>query len=438
VLNCRVSDPEACFAIVLDGPGTLWADKVSLVPSDNLGGWRSDVVEAVKAAKPGIIRFGGSSLIYYDWRKGIGPRERRAPFVNMPWNNTEENDVGLDEFLRFSELVEAQPLICVNSNSSPPKDVADQVEYTNGPVDSQYGRLRAENGHPEPYGVRFWQIGNEQCGGPYERILPEYISAMKRGDPSIKLLASYPSESIINALSSDLDFVCPHFYAPDIASSRRETERLRSLIAASPRNPGLKLGVTEWNHTARDWGEGRAWLQTLYNGIFVARMFNHFQRNGDFIHIANRSNLVNSCYSGSIQTTATDIYFTPAYYVQKLYATASGQVAVKIEADAGELDISGTMDRDSSRFMVWVVNPLSKAIESTVSLEEIGVPASVRLLAITGADPTAVNSFEEKGHVAPFEEAVRPAPTLRLEFPAYSVTGMEFTMDGACRADHCT
>lgn len=78
--------------------------------------------------------------------------------------------------------------------------------------------------------------------------------------------------------------------------------------------------------------------------------------------------------------------------------------------------------------MVWIVNPASKAIESTVSLDEIGVPASVRRLTITGADPTAVNSFEQKENVAPFEEAVRPRLTLRREFPAYSVTGMEFKM----------
>jgi len=431
VLSCHVTDPEACFAIALDGPGTLWVDKVSLMSSDNLDGWRPDVVRAVKAAKPGIVRFGGSSLIYYDWRKGIGPRERRTPFLNRPWNNTEENDVGIDEFLLFCELAEVQPLICVNSNSSTPQDIADEVEYANGPLDSPYGRLRAENGHPAPYGVTFWQIGNEQSGGPYERILPEYAGAMKRVDPGIKLLASYPSENIIHALSSDLDFVCPHFYSPDLALSYQETARLRSLIAASPQNPRLKLGVTEWNHTAGDWGEGRAWLQTLYNGVFVARMLNHFQRNGDLIRIANRSNLVNSYYSGSIQTTATDIYFTPAYYVQSLYSTTSGQVAVEIETDAGDLDISGTMDKDSSRFMVWVVNPLSKAVESTVSLDATGAVSFVRCLTITGADPTAVNSFERKTNVAPYEEAVKPTPAPHWKFPAYSVTGMEFTMKGS-------
>lgn len=428
ILDCQVTDLQACFVIALDGPGTLWVDKVSLMPSDNLGGWRSDVVNAIKATRPGVIRFGGSSLIYYDWRQGIGPREQRVPFVNTPWNNMEENDVGLDEFLHFCELVNAQPLICVNANSSTPQDIAEQVEYVNGAGDSGYGLCRSANGHLDPYGVKYWQVGNEQHGDDYETNLLKYVSEMKGVDPSIKVLASYPSDRIINELGHDVDFICPHYYGPDIAEFVRETERLRSVISASLVNPALKLGITEWNHTAGDWGELRVWLQTIQNGIFVARMFNHFQRNGDLIRIANRSNLVNSCYSGSIQTRSRSLYFTPAYHVQKLYATLSGQVAVNIEVDSNDLDICGTMDEDATRFMVWVVNPSERAIETQVSVAEIGVVDSLRYLVIAGASPTSINSFERKDNVAPIEEFVTPAPIFRRKFPAYSVTGMELKM----------
>ena len=333
--------------------------------------------------------------------------------------------MGLDEFLRFCELVEAEPLICVNSNSSTLAEIAGEVEYANGPVESGYGRLRAQNGHPQPYRVKYWQIGNEQSGSAYEALLPEFTHAMKAVDSSIQVMASYPSENIINHLSGDLDYICPHFYQPDITIFQRETEQLRAAVAASPLNPRLKLGITEWNHTGGDWGEERAWLQTLSNGVFVALMFNHFQRNGDFIRIANRSNLVNSFFSGSIQTTPTDLYFTPAYFVQKLYATLSGPVAVKVQTDAPDLDISATMDQDASRFMIWVVNAQPEPIPSRVVLDEIGRPTSIRLLTITGDGPAAVNSFAQKNNVAPVEKVIRPAQTFRREFPAWSVTGIE-------------
>ena len=403
------------------------------MPARSRDGWRPDVVDAVRAAHPGCIRFGGSSLIYYDWRQGIGPRERRAPFLNTPWNNTEENDVGLDEFLRFCELVGAEPLLCVNSNANTPAEIAAEVEYVNGPDDSEQGRLRAQNGHPQPYRVRYWQIGNEQSGSGYEALLPEFARAMKAVDPSIQVMASYPSENIINHLSGDLDTICPHFYQPDITIFQRETERLRAAVAASPCNPRLKLGITEWNHTGGDWGEERAWLQTLSNGVFVARMFNHFQRNGDFIRIANRSNLVNSFFSGSIQTTPTDLYFTPAYFIQKLYATLSGPLAVEVQADALGLDISATMDADASRFMIWVVNAQPGAVAGRVDLEDIGRPTAIRLLTLTGDGPAAVNSFAQKTVVAPVERVIRPAQTFRLEFPAWSVTGIELRYPAAER-----
>jgi alpha-N-arabinofuranosidase len=426
VLKMPVTDADACFAIVLDGPGTLWLDKVSLMPANHRHGWRADVVKAVRALKPGMIRFGGSSLIFYDWRTGIGPRSRRVPFLNPPWNNTEENDVGIDEFLQFCKLVGAEPLLCVNSNSSSPEQIAQQVEYVNGSTKSEYGRRRADNGHPRPYHVKYWQIGNEQSGETYEKSLPRYAETMKQRDPRITLMASYPSPEIINRLSGNLDYVCPHFYTDDIERIRRETAELRERIAASPTNPRLKAGVTEWNHTAGDWGDGRAWLLTLYNGLHVARMLNHFQRNGDLIRIANRSNLVNSFCSGCIQTSPTDLYVTPAYHVQRLYSTLSGRVAVKVETSAPDLDVSGTMDADTGRFMVWMVNPQSEAVESTVALGSGAVPASARVVTVTGRDPTAVNSFERKDNVAPVEEALKPAGTQAREFPPWSLTGMEF------------
>src|SRR5438445_11841062 len=106
--------------------------------------------------KPGVLRFGGLWLIYYAWQEGIGPRERRVPFQNHPWGNMEENDAGLHEFLEFCELVEAAPLICLNSNSTTLEQVMGEIEYCNGSMKSAYGRLRADRGHPEPLDVNYW------------------------------------------------------------------------------------------------------------------------------------------------------------------------------------------------------------------------------------------------------------------------------------------
>ena len=297
------SDAHAMLAIGASRAGTFWLDKVSLLPEDHQRGWRPDVVAAVRAMKPGCLRFGGTSLIYYQWETGIGPRERRLTFVNQPWGNREEHDVGLHEFLDFCELVGAEPLICVNANSTTVAQVLDEIEYCNGPADSPYGRIRAAMGHREPFAVRYWQIGNEQEGAAYEQVLAAYARAIRERYPDLVLLGSYPSPRILAELAADLDFICPHFYEPYTRAGEEGLRTLAAMIRETSPHPGLKIGVTEWNHTADAWGWARAWLLTLYCGLNAARMFNMFQRLGDVIRIANRSNLTNSVCSGVVQTT---------------------------------------------------------------------------------------------------------------------------------------
>jgi alpha-N-arabinofuranosidase len=407
----------------------FWLDKVSLMPHDHQHGWRADVVTAVRAMKPGIIRFGGSSLIYYQWECGIGPRERRAPFLNQPWGNREENDVGLHEFLEFCELVEAEPLICVNANSATLAQVLDEIEYCNGSPESTQGRARAEMGHPEPFGVKYWQIGNEQRGEAYERTLAEYARALRARHPDLILLASYPSESILRDLSAEIDYVCPHFYEPYSPAGEEKLRRLSEQIQQTARNPRLKLAITEWNHTASHWGWARSWLLTLYNALNAARTLNMFQRLGDQIHIANRSNLTNSCCSGVIQTSGSDLYLTPCYHVQKAYANFAGDVALRVNTEGGAtLDVAATRQSSGGGVALFVVNYGPTAERGEIDPSALQLSGShVDVWTLTGPSLDAVNSFQEKERVAPEEKRLeRRFRVFEHEFPAYSVSILRF------------
>lgn len=103
---------RAVFELRVAGNGTVWADKLSLMPSDNLDGWRPDVIKAIKAVRPAVVRWGGSVCDpgAYRWKNGIGDRDGRVPFANKAWGRIDSNDVGIDEFCRFCELVKAEPL----------------------------------------------------------------------------------------------------------------------------------------------------------------------------------------------------------------------------------------------------------------------------------------------------------------------------------------
>lgn len=200
----RTTD-NATLTIDFEGPGTLWLDRVSLIGSDAvLGIWRPNVVAALKDMHPGNIRFGGSTVENYEWQGGIGPWEQRQPFTTV-WGGLEENFVGDDEFIQLCQYVGAEPKICLRWKGKKPEDAAAEVEYCNGSIETRWGKLRAKNGHPEPYHVKYWQIGNEVDDPAYATTVRAFAEAMKRVDPSIKLVSSFPTKNLLEAAGTAFD-----------------------------------------------------------------------------------------------------------------------------------------------------------------------------------------------------------------------------------------
>lgn len=210
-MNSKGQTDRAVFELRATGAGRLWADKLSLMPADNRDGWRREVVDVIKASHPSIVRWGGSTVDpgQYRWKEGIGDRDRRTPWLNRNWGRRDSNDVGIDEFCQFCALTEAEPLVCV-SFSDGAESAGDLVEYCNGGKETAWGAKRAANGHVEPYGVKYFQIGNEISGDnpTYLRELPDFIAAMKKADPSVQILTSFPSQRLLDKVGKDIAFVC--------------------------------------------------------------------------------------------------------------------------------------------------------------------------------------------------------------------------------------
>ena len=162
------ADAHARLAILFEGTGRVWVDQVSLLPGDAVGGVRADVEARVAALRPAFIRWPGGNVAQdYHWAWGVGPRDGRPVWVNLSWKNEPEpGDIGTDEFIAFCRRVGAEPSITVNveGRGATAEEAAAWVEYCNGPATSRYGAMRAANGHPEPYGVKYWELGNEIWG----------------------------------------------------------------------------------------------------------------------------------------------------------------------------------------------------------------------------------------------------------------------------------
>lgn len=440
-LAFKARENAATLEITFRGPGTLWLDNASLVPEKTVGGWRPDVVEAVKALKPGVIRFGGSalddaSLGEFDWRDTIGDPDRRKPF--RAWGGLQPTGPGLEEIVQFCRHVGAEPLLCVRVTRKGPKDAADQVEYFNGGLDTPLGKLRAKNGHPEPYRIKLWQIGNERAGKEYEERLPEFCKAMKAVDPSIELLASYPTPGVLRNAGAWLDYVCPHHYSiADLAGAEANLERVRDMIREHAPKRSIKVAITEWNTTAGDWGPSRAMLWTLENALACSRYHNMLHRHGDLATIANRSNLINSFCSGIIQTDNHRLYATPTYHAQKLYSTLAGDRPLRIESALPANiapDLSATLSVKGDAITIFAVNVSSREIKRPIDFSAFGDKGqelSIWTLADTQkpVEPDAANNFTAPNRVKVVESRLRVAsPKFSLTFAPLSLTVIRWSL----------
>jgi alpha-L-arabinofuranosidase len=415
-------------------PGTLWLDNVSLMPVDNKGGWRTDVFEALKALKPGIIRTGGSvveepSMGNYEWQYLVGDPDRRKPF--RAWGGLQNPKAGLREFIELCRMVDAEPLLCVAFSRRTPKSAADMVEYFNGSVTTPMGAQRAEDGHPEPYKVKYWQVGNERFGKDYDDGVAAFCEAMLKVDPSIKLFANYPTEGTIANAGKLIDYVCPHHYGCDnLEWCKSDIATTRELIKKLAPGRDIKIAVTEWNTTAGDWPK-RAMLWTLSNALACSRYHNLMHRHADIVEIANRSNMTNSFCSGIIQTNNRTLYKTPTWYAQWLYSNLAGTKPLKVDSetpvDVG-LDISATLSAKGDEVVLFVVNDGTQAASRPLDLSafgKTGQTVDVWTLGDTkkAGEPDVTNSFADPERVKYAKSALKvDSPKFTFRFPALSLT----------------
>jgi len=192
---------NARFQITGTGSGSIEIGALSLMPADNIQGFRPEVIGVLKQLHSGTYRFpGGNFVSAHEWRNAIGDIDRRPPIYDPVWRAVQPNDVGTDEFMKFCKLIDVEPYITVSAGFGDAWSARDYVEYCNGDANTTMGRVRAKNGHRDPYHVKYWGIGNEAWGYSYqygamklvqfEAKHNQFADAMRSVDPTIKLIGS--------------------------------------------------------------------------------------------------------------------------------------------------------------------------------------------------------------------------------------------------------
>ncbi len=191
---------DGAIEITGTGTGSFHIGTLSLMPADNVQGFRPDTIALLRDLHAGMWRLpGGNFISDWNWYDSVGDIDKRPPVFDYAWHAMQTNDLGMDELMTLCKLIGVDPYITVNAGFGDAQSAADEVEYLNGSVNTHMGGLRAKNGHPEPYRVKFWNIGNEpygswQLGHTYLKYYVlkhnDFAQAMRKVDPSITLLAS--------------------------------------------------------------------------------------------------------------------------------------------------------------------------------------------------------------------------------------------------------
>jgi alpha-N-arabinofuranosidase len=458
--------------------GGLWNEAGSAV--------REDVVKLVKALNVPLMRYpGGNFASGYHWEDGIGPKELRPTRFDEAWSVPESNQVGTNEFLQLMQRLGIEPVLVVNDGSGTPQEAARWVEYCNATTGEQAAR-RAAHGHPEPYGVKIWGIGNEVWGKwqigttsaeNYAARLREFALAMRAVDPTLRLVAVGNSvmsdslddpgrvwnETVLLATADLIDDLSFHLYQPDQEGWQEsyDSARLHQTVCAAPLaaekmiarmgaqlaslSPGKKIGVAfdEWNLWLAPEPQASSMHQITYtmrDALYCASMLNVFQRQCQVLSMANLAQLVNVL--PLIVTDAGRAYATPMYWPFRMFTSMhSKALRTRVSApcfdadDLGKnipaqknipyLDMGATCTPDAKRLGLSLINR-HPAREMHLKLRLSGFahlrPVQAELL--SAATPQTANSFEHPNAVAARKITL---PVLRdgvmeLRLPAGSLT----------------
>lgn len=460
----------ATFALLLPGGCTALMDAFSLMPECSAGGWRPDVVKALCTLKPSVMRFpGGNFGSLHCWKDAIGPRNKRRPEPSIMWGDLNYNDVGTDEFLDLCERVGCEPLLLVNMYHplkeyhfmAVPREnsvwaqngmqrhgghvthVLDQeegieiarqwVEYCNGDSSTPMGALRAKNGHPTPYHVKYWEMDNETwrwfTKEEYAEYVRKYAEAMRSVDPDIQIgICSYhvfsdEIEDILALCGDVVNFIADRMCEPfnikrKIGIVRRYNETHEHQIyytdtEALQNRPLTLAPYTKAFYEARhiDFCQSR---RTWIYALTMAGNLLHYERYGSLARFMCFNNLCNTSGQSCIEVSKQETILSASGIL--MAAMARTQAAWPLEIEGYEADslksveVQVSWNKDRTRLVINLVNKCEYPTAVTLDLKALGMAfTSSRRLCLWAEDGAAQETIRSHGSVHE-EVSYQPAP----------------------------
>ena len=459
ILKPEVTNPKAILRIFLASRQTVDLEHISLFPVDTWqgheNGLRKDLVQALADIKPGVFRFPGGCIVEgtdiasrYDWKKSVGMVENR-PLNENRWQYTfphrffpdyyQSYGLGFYEFFQLSEEIGAEPLPVLscglacqfqnpNMDAHVPlcdldsyiQDALDLIEFANGAVDTPWGKIRADMGHPAPFNLKLIGIGNEQWGKEYPEHLEPFVKAIRKKYPDIKIVGSSGPDSEgeqfdylwpeMKSLKADL--VDEHFYRPEawfLSQGARYDNYDRK---------GPKVFAGEYACH----GKGKKWNH-FHASLLEAAFMTGLERNADVVHMATYAPLF--AHVEGWQWRPDMIWFdnlnsvcTVSYYVQQLFATHKGTNVLSLtmnkkpvtgaEGQNG-LFASAVCDKNKNEIIVKVVNTSGKKQSLSLifnGLKKKEVLSGARCIKLSSTGMDKDNTIENPLAIIPQETSL--------------------------------
>ncbi len=427
---------NARLEIMGTGNGSFVIGAVSLMPADNIKGFRKDTLELLKQLDSPVYRWpGGNFVSGYDWRDGLGDRDRRPTRTNPAWTGIETNDVGMHEFIEFCKLINAEPMIAVNTGFGDAYSAAAEVEYANGLADTPMGKWRAQNGSREPFKVKWWCVGNEMWGRwqlGYMQ-LEHYVlkhnwveEMMRKVDPTIKTVGSGDlgggwTEGMLRHCADHMDLISEHFYCqtrgdltahvswmPEMVKSKADAHRRYRETIPGLKEKDIRIALDEWNYWYGPHVFGE--LGTRYfmkDALGIAAGLHEYFRNSDIIFMANYAQTVNVI--GCIKTTKTEAFLDSTAMPLILYRREFGTLPLNVSGWNTKLDVSAALTEDRKYMTIGLVNATYDTYEITLNLKGLAVAGKAKGWIITNPNVLAYNDAGK-----PLEVNIVPLPDTDL------------------------
>jgi len=461
-------DSRFWFTLGLAEPGEIKLDQVTLFPDDSVDGFDPEVLRWARDSKIQLLRFpGGNYVSGYQWKDDLAAIDKRPTKPNPAWDICDPHHVGMDEHLRFCQLIGAEPLICINAGDGMPEDAADLVEYCNGGPETRWGKLRQERGFPEPFNVRYWEIGNELWGDwqighctaeEYASRYRAFYTAMKAIDPSISFIACghvqddwnkpllEQCDDILRSLSVHLLFTCntnapPEYcYLSQLGYSHILEDVFRRIHQkGQQKGLDLKIAITEeimFNH-----GKHQPNASTLSEALYYSGVVNSAIRTKGIVEIFTHSALIN--HGGGLRKSRGIVYADPVYYARRQLQRLAGGRPVKFrltcpfsdipewqEAWAGPspkrfplIDVMTVRQKDALQIVLLNRSP-DKPYEVEIHIHRGHFDNQADLFLLQGSSFMASNEVVNPNRVIPVNQSIQVASTgtLQVECKSSSIS----------------